>query len=238
MTKLLISDITRMRRGFCVIGLEHKGYVLRSIRPLPPTGNAWRRFPYKRGDVLQFLLSALPTAVPHVEDSASTGIMGKTSQLPEGDLVGYLRRAEVAENARGLFACHVHENVRGSGIFVEPNLASRSICGCEVQNIRFQLFPEAIRATLLLPSGETLRDLPVVDRDWVGFIRRVSRKIAGANRLQRANRFLNGRMMERLFTDTNQFARIGLTRLHNNRHWLMLDSLFPSPQITWLDGLP
>ena len=238
MNKLLITDITCMGRGFCVIGLEQVGPAFRSIRPLPARGNAWRRFPYNRGDILHFLLSSLPTAAPHVEDRASTGALAKAGQLPEGDLVGFLRKAETAENISGLLQCTVRENVRGSGIYAEPNLASRSICGCGVQNIRFQVFPDAIRATLLLPSGETLRDLPVVDRDWTGFIRQILRKISGANRLQRANRFLNNLMMERMLNSPNQFARIGLTRLHNEKHWLMLDSLFPAPRVTWLDQLP
>ncbi len=235
MTKLLISDITLMGAGFCVIGLEDQAESLRSIRPLPPGGNAWSRFPYRRGDVLDFDLSFIPIARPHLEDRRSSGSLRKAGQVSEADLVGYLRKAEMAEDLQGLFHCGVRENVRGSGIYVEPEEVSRSICGCPVQNIRFQLLPDAVRATLLLPSGETLRDLPVVDRDWNEFIRRVLQETVGANQLHRTNRLLNGQAAERVLNAGNRLARIGLTRLFNDKHWLMLDSLFPLPEPGWIN---
>ncbi len=237
MRKLLISDITIMGRGYCVIGLEHREHWFRSVRPLPPRANSWARFPYRRGEILHFLLSLLPTEGPHKEDRPSTGVLGKAGQVSEKDLVGYLRRAEVAENLSDLFGCAVHENPRGSGIYVEPNQGARSICGFEMRNIRIQLFPDAVRATLLLPSGEPLRDLPVVDRDWIEFIGRLLQKTTGVNRLQRANHYLNVGVPEKVLNDPNRFVRIGLTRLHNKKHWLMLDSLFPLPQMTWLNEL-
>ena len=171
-----------MGSGFCVIGLEHAGTILRSIRPLPQRGNTWMVFPHKRGDILSFRLSTLPTEGPHKEDRPSTGVLGSTVHVSEAELVGYLRRAEVAENASSLFRCPVHENRRGSGVYVEPDSASRSICGCELHNIHLQVFPNVVRGTLLLPSGEALRDLPVVDRDWREFIGRASQKTTGANR--------------------------------------------------------
>jgi hypothetical protein len=34
-----------------------------------------------------------------------------------------------------------------------------------------------------------------------------------------------------------RFARIGLARPNSGRCWLMLDSLFPQPQESWLGGL-
>ncbi len=226
-----------MGPGFCVIGLERQGQSFCSVRPLPPWGNAWLVFPYQRGDILQFLFSSIPTVSPHVEDHPSSGVLGKAGQVSEADLVGYLHKAETSENLRGLFKCVINENTKGSGVYVEPDTALRSICGCKVLNVRFQLFPEAVRVTLLLPSGEILRDLSVVDRDWNEYIARVLQKITGANRLDRANRFLNLVMAEYLLNDANPFARIGLTRLHNEKHWLMLDSLFPLPRIAWFDQL-
>ena len=235
MKKLLISEITRMGPGFCVIGLEHEGQAFRSLRPLPPRVNAWRTFPHKRGDILQFYLSTIPNSSPHVEDRFSTGVLGKASEVSEGDLVNYLRQAERAEELKYLFQCPVRENPGGSGMYVEPNSGSRSICGCDLQNIRFRVFPRAVRATLLLLSGETLRDLPLVDRDWNEFIERALQQAPGANRLQRLHRFLNETLATRVLADPKRFARIGLSRLHNKKHWLMLDSLFPLPQPAWLD---
>ena len=238
MTELLISEITLMGSGFCVIGLDRKGQSCCSVRPLPPRGNAWQRFPFIRGDRLCFRLSFIPAATPHVEDRVSTGILGKAGHVPEGDLVAHLRQAELTENLGSLFNCTVHENPWGSGVYVEPNAASRSICGCNVQNVRFQVFPDAVRATVLLPSGEALRDLPLVDRDWNEFIRRVFQETTGANRLQRINRFFNGVIAERVLNNSNRFARIGLSRKHYEKHWLMLDSLFPLPQQNWLHQHP
>ncbi|MBI1750794.1 MAG: hypothetical protein HYR59_09025, partial [Acidobacteria bacterium] len=82
-----------------------------------------------------------------------------------------------------------------------------------------------------------LRDFPLVDRDWKNFIDQTFEKTVGANRLQRVQRFLNSKIAEILLNITDPFARIGLTRIHNERHWLMLDSLFPLPQTTWLNDL-
>jgi len=238
MAKLLITDITIMGPAFCVIGLEHTERSFHSIRPLPPRGNGWAHFPHGRGDVLSFLLSAWPAARPHTEDRPSTGILAREATVAETELVSYLRKAEISENLSGLFQCAVHENRHGTGIYVEPDAAARSICGCEIQNIRFQLFQDANRATISLCSGESLAGLPLVDRDWNAFIELAMRRMQGANRLLRVNRFLNKVLAEKVLNDSLRFARIGLTRLHNEKHWLMLDSLFPLPQKAWLDDLP
>lgn len=227
-----------MGSGFCVIGLDRKSQSCCSIRPLPPRGNAWQPFPFIRGDILCFRLSFIPPATPHVEDRVSTGILRKAGHVAEGELVAHLRQAELAENLGRLFNCSVHENPGGSGVYVEPNAASRSICGCDVPNVRFQVFPDAVRVTVLLPSGEALRDLPLVDRDWNEFICRVVQETTGANRLQRINRFFNGVIAERVLNNSNRFVRIGLSRKHNEKHWLMLDSLFPLPQQNWLNQRP
>jgi len=239
MTELLISEITCMGPGFCVIGLEHTGQSCRSIRPLPPVGHAWQAFPFRRGDRLRFSLSHIPVGAPHVEDRVLARILEKTGSVGEGDLVAHLRRAEVAENLSGLFHCAVHENPRGSGIYVEPNAADRSVCGCELQNVKFQVIPpKTVRAALLLPSGEPLRNLPLVDRDWNESIRRIFHETAGANQLHRINRFLNGFIAEKLLNDSNRFARIGLSRPFKGTHWLMLDSLFPLPWPSLFDRRP
>lgn len=237
MTMLLITDITIMGTAFCVIGLEHVDCAFRSIRPLPPRGNGWAHFPYSRGEILRFALSTLPTEGPHTEDRPSTGVLARETVVAETELVSYLRKAEVSDNLCGLFRCVVHENRHGNGVFVEPKTSERSICGCEIQNIRFQLFMDANRATILMPSGESLAGLPLVDRDWNAFIELAMREITGANRLQRVNRYLNNLLVERVLSDPRRFARIGLTRLHNEKHWLMLDSLFPLPQAAWLESL-
>jgi len=51
------------------------------------------------------------------------------------------------------------------------------------------------------------------------------------------NHFLNVAVAEKLLNEPNRMARVGLTRLHQEKHWLMLDSLFPLPQMTWLNEL-
>ncbi len=58
----------------------------------------------------------------------------------------------------------------GSGLFAIPLDPRRSICGTETKNLRLEPCANELRATLALSSGEVLRDLPVVDRDWRDFI--------------------------------------------------------------------
>ena len=68
MTKLLITEITRMGPAFCVIGLQREKDRIQSVRPVSPTANSWLHFPYHRGDVLECDLSPFPGAKPHIED--------------------------------------------------------------------------------------------------------------------------------------------------------------------------
>lgn len=238
LTELILSDITRMGHGFCVIGLERSENGYRSVRPLPPFTDSWPApFPFHRGDVIQFDLYPVPVARPHMEDRRSQGPPRVLRRVSENELVAFLRQAECSAILDGLFGCGVQENVRGSGIYVLPGQGQRSICGCELNNVRFEVFPEEVRAMLLLPSGVVLRDFPLVDRDWRNFIDRTFEETAGANRRQRVQRFLNSKIAEILLNSTDPFARIGLTRIHNERHWLMLDTLLPLPQTTWLNDL-
>ncbi len=238
MTELILSDITRMGQGFCVIGLERIENGFRSVRPLLPFADSWpASFPFHRGDIIQFDLYPVPVTRPHIEDRRSRGQPKILRRVSENELVAFLRQAEYSADLNGLFSCGVQENTRGSGIFVLPGQGQRSICGCEVNNVRFEVFPDEVRAMILLPSGVVLRDFPLVDRDWRNFIDQIFEKMVGANRLQRVQRFLNSKIAQILLSTTDLFARIGLTRIHNDRHWLMLDTLIPLPQTTWLNDL-
>ncbi len=234
MTKLLISEITIMRPGFCVIGLEHRGESFRSIRPLPRRGAAWRQFPYRRGEILQFELLELPGARPHVEDRASNGVQAQTGQVGEEDVVKYLRRAEVAENQEGLFGCRVRAHPKSGHHYARPREASRSVCGCRPQSVRLEMVGRVLRSSLVFPSGEALRDLPVVDRDWRDFVSGATESGRGANRYQRLQKFFNLQFPQKLMECPHHFARLGLTRPLRGRCWLMLDTLFPLPQSDWL----
>ncbi len=234
MTKLLISEITIMHPGFCVIGIEHRGESFRSIRPLPRRGAAWRQFPYGRGEILQFELLELPGARPHVEDRASNGVQAQTGQVGEEGVVKYLRRAEVAENQEGLFGCRVRAHPKSGHHYVRPREANRSVCGCQPQTVRLEMVGDVLRGSLVLPSGEALRDLPVVDRDWRDFVTAATESERGANRYQRLQRFFNLQFQRRLMECPHRFARLGLPRPRGARCWVMLDTLFPLPQSDWL----
>src|SRR6266478_3625556 len=120
LTKLLITEITRMGPAFCVIGLQRENEKIHSIRPVPSSANGWMHFPHQRGDILEFSLTPFPGAKPHIEDRVSTRAFQKSSALTEAEIVPFLRRAICANDRR---------------------------------------------SSLVLPSGEVLRDLPAVDHD-------------------------------------------------------------------------
>ncbi len=237
MTRLLISEITHMGAGFCVIGVERQGEMFRSIRPLPPRGAAWLPFPHKRGDIVEFPLQTTVVALPHIEDRKCSGVPAKRAEVSESELVGYLRRAEVAEDLPHLFGCGMRPSAQGgSAVWAHPSEARRSICGLSFDKLRFRLYPESVRAALSCASGESLRSLPLVDRDWREFLRQASGQLSGANRGQRMEKFLNGPLLDRLLDSPDRFARIGITRADENGCcWLMLDSLFPGPRPEWLE---
>lgn len=238
MTELILSEITRMQAGHCVIGLEKAGDRYRSIRPFPRVGHAWPKvFPHQRGDRLQFFLSEVFPTKPHLEDRPSTGLRGNPGRLPEAELVQCLRKAEQADRLNDLFGCPVTlRRFRGNAC-VEPGQGTRSICGCDFLNLQLRLVGTEARAKLILPSGETLHDLPLVDRDWNEFIEGARGGMTGANQAQRLNRFLASRVPAILSSDPKRFARIGLSRPYEGGCWLMLDSLFPLPQQAWLEHL-
>ena len=92
MTKLLITEITRMGPAFCVIGLQRESEKIQSIRPVPAYGNSWMHFPHQRGDILEFSLTPFPGVRPHIEDRVSTRSFQKSTSVAETEIVPYLRR--------------------------------------------------------------------------------------------------------------------------------------------------
>ncbi|MHB8500083.1 MAG: hypothetical protein ACYDCG_14495 [Candidatus Acidiferrales bacterium] len=235
MTKLLITEITRMGPAFCVIGLQREKEKIRSVRPVSATANSWLHFPFHRGDVLQCDLAPFSGAKPHIEDRVSTRGFQKDSAVPEPEVVTYLRKAEFAGSLPELFRCVLHENRNGSGLFAMPLEPKRSICGTETRNLRLELRANELRATLVLSSGEVLRDLPVVDRDWRDFIDAARAEDRGANRVARLEQFLNSQFHYKILSCPYHFIRLGLTRPYHDLCWLMLDTLFPLPKQEWLE---
>ena len=161
------------------------------MRPVTATANSWLHFPYQRGDVLKCDLAPLPGAKPHLEDRMSTRGFQKDSTIAEGEVVTYLRRAELAGSLSELFACALHPSKSGSSLYAYPREAQRSVCGTQTRNLRLEIYGNEVRATLALDSGEVLRDLPMVDRDWRDFLEAALVPARGANRLARLQHFLN-----------------------------------------------
>jgi hypothetical protein len=237
MIELLISEITRMDSGSCVLGLEAFKPGFRSIRPIPWPSPAWLNFPYRRADRVSFDLSILPVTQPHVEDRL-TASHRKLGSVTENQLVGCLKQAEVANSIKDLFGCQLHPSpLGGDAVYADPDEASRSICGCEVGGIgfSFRFYPPKIRASLALASKETLQSLPVVDRELIDFVeQRVGSLGSGTDMRSRLERFFNSVYKSRIMSSSIKFARIGLARPdRDGLCWLMLDSLFPLPQREW-----
>lgn len=224
-----------MGPAFCVIGLQRDNQKIQSIRPVTSSANGWMYFPHNRGDILQFSLASLSGTSPHVEDRLSTQDFKKSSSVVDHEVVGYLQKAECSDSLSGLFDCRIQENRRGSGSYALPAEARRSICGCRTQNLRLELCGNELRATLVLSSGELVRDLPVVDRDWLDFTDAALDADRGANRAARFERFLNSQFHYKIMSCPHHFARIGLTRPYRDVCWLMLDTLFPLPKADWLE---
>jgi hypothetical protein len=237
MSELILSEITRMKPGLCLIGLAPDGGGFRSVRPLPPRGHSWPLpFEYHRRDRLRFaFLSKEDASRPHVEDQPTAGIVERTGWVSESDLREHLLRAEMARDIRQLFRCRVMTKKRGA--FAIGKLACRSICGVGAKRVRLEWRLKEIRASVLFPSGETLPDLPVVDHSWHSFAEAVLRRLSGPDRIQRLNEYFASRMAEEERGGRSHLLRIGLTRPRPNACWLMVDTLFPLPRRAWLEDL-
>ncbi len=245
MTELILSDITVMGQGYCVIGIERvSAGVFRSVRPMPPRGYAWPDpFRYTRGDLILAHLTPRSDAIPpHMEDHLSAGLRKGHTTLDEGQLVSALKQAEVAASLEDLFGCNVASQSSRGNRWIPSGQGSRSICGCEVKNIWFRVFEDpgrlTLRVRLALRSGERLESLPVVDREWTAFLPRVMRHFKDGHAGFQAEKLLNGLGRREMMNSPNLFARVGLARgMQDQKCWLMLDSLFPQPKDSWLDLL-
>lgn len=245
MLELILSDITVMGQGYCIIGLERLSPdSYRSVRPMPLQAFAWREpFPYRRGDCV--CIDPVPTVAPrpHVEDQQSRGLTRTGRSLGEAELVECLRKAEVSPDLEHLFGCPPQRSTQGgTAVWVKPAEARRSICGCEYDNVGFRLYPESdgfsLRAGILLRSSERLNSVPVVDREWRRFVGQLTQRIQRHDPLPLAQRFLNWSIRTKLLAAPQRFARIGLPRPKTGQQcWLMLDSLFPQPENSWLELL-
>lgn len=243
MPELLISEITRMADGNCVIGLARRSSGFYSLRPMPRVGFAWHPFPYRRADRVNFELSLIPLAAPHLEDRHA-GSHSRLGAGTETELVDCLKQAEVATSIQGLFGCNVNPSPHGGpAVYVKPAEGKRSIAGCTLENINFSFgfYPQRnIRVTLRLEAGDRLDSLPLVDHDWLRFADHLWEQSQGtANVQQRLQTFFNRTIREHILSSPAPFARIGLTRPdEGSLCWLMLDSVFPLPKKKWAEEFP
>ncbi|GEM_PF-693510 len=245
MPEIIISDITMMSPGYCIIGLEPDGRdSFRSVRPMPFDRYAWLDpFMFNRGDCVRCQFAPAVLRAPHFEDRQARSLQRTGSILNEGDLIRRLETAEVSINLEGLFGCSLEsDNPRGN-FWIDPSKGQRSICGCPYHNIRFRVFQDPkglrLRAELVLASDERLRSLPVVDRAWGQFLAQLV-KLCAEDKITFSSKtmnFLNRQVTEKLRKSPNRFARIGLARAREGKCWLMLDSLFPQPTGDWLKTL-
>jgi len=244
MAEVILSDITMMRDGYCVIALEQIAPdAFRSVRPSPLWGFAWRSpFPHRRGDHVECDLRPRTGAhAPHVEDLQPGDLKPTGRKTAERDLIRCLRQAEFAENLHDLFGADLH-TAGGGNAWMMASEAKRSICACRYKNIWFQLFHNAaglrLRAKLGLYSGDTLRSLPVVDVEWQRFIDAAFPKGVRAGEIQAVTNTFNRALYPHLRNAMRAYARIGLAREDEaGKCWLMLDSLFPQPQPGCLDRI-
>jgi len=231
--ELLISEITRMGQGFCVIGLERASSGFSSVRPVPWGGGAWIQFPFERANKLTYDFDPMPVTGPHFEDQRAAHPR-KLGAVPETELVQSLKQAEVATSVTSLFGCCPRPS--STGMYVNPGDAKRSVCGCEINAIHFNFYADRIRVSLALTTGDTLVDLPLVDRDWCEFADALKDKIGDQPRIPaRMQDCFDSIVEKQIASSPLRFARIGLTRIMHQGHcWLMLDSLFPLPKTAWL----
>ena len=245
MRELILSDITEMGTGQCVVGIERIGAnSFRSVRPMPPVGFAWPLALHcRRGSFVRFEPAATAAKPPHIEDQNTHGLTSGGESLVEDELVDLLQHAETAENAEGLFGCGLHRDQLGGNAWVPPDSAARSICGCGYANMRFRIHvdPDKVRlmAMLALTSGEVLHSLPVVDWTWRQFLAELAQRFPQSSGRKELDRLFNQSIRLRVVEGPTHFARIGLPRprIDEGKCWLMLDSLFPQPDARWLDGI-
>ncbi len=102
--ELLISDITEMGPGYCVLGIEPApGGRWRTVRPMPQSAYAWREFPHRRGDYIRVELTPRQTDPPHLEGHVTSRLVATNRAATEEELVACLRQAELAASLIGLF---------------------------------------------------------------------------------------------------------------------------------------
>jgi len=94
-------------------------------------------------------------------------------------------------------------------------------------------------AMLALTSGEVLHSLPIVDWTWRQFLVELIKCFPKRPARNELEAFFNRSVRARVMESPTHFVRIGLPRPNKDKDkcWLMLDSLFPQPDVTWLGGL-
>lgn len=244
MRELILTDVTEMGSGQCVVGIERMGNVFQSVRPLPPAGYAWPLAEHcRRGCFVQFEPAPTPARPPHIEDQGTHGLVLGTESLAEDELVDLLQHAETSETAEGLFGCGLAIDQLGGNAWVPPQSATRSICGCAYTNMRFRVFIDSDRirlmAMLVIPSGEVLHSLPIVDWEWRQWLVELVKRSPKKPTRPELDAFFNRSIRPRMIESPAHFVRIGLPRprLDESKCWLMLDTLFPQPDPAWLDEL-
>lgn len=245
MRELILSDITEMGLGLCVVGIERIGKnSFRSVRPIPPTGYAWPLpFHCKRGSFVRFEPAATSAIPPHIEDQNTHGLTPRGESLVEDELVDLLQHAETSENSEGFFECELRTDKPGGNAWVPPDSARRSICGCWHTNMRFRVFVDPGRVKLVvrlaLTSGEVLHSLPIVDWAWRQFLGELISRLSKPPARNELEALFNGSIRARVMGSPTRWVRIGLPRpkQNENKCWLMLDSFFPQPDVAWLGGL-
>jgi hypothetical protein len=245
MRELILSDITEMGSGLCVIGIEQVGKnEFHSVRPMPPMGYAWPlQFDCQRGSFVRFEPSTTSATRPHVEDQNTHGLTTGRNSLDQDELVDLLQHAEISESLEGLFGYGLSSDQLGGNAWVPSDLASRSICGCNYANMRFRVYIDAGKVKLVamvaLASGEVLHSLPVVDRAWRRFVAELVHRLPKIPPRNQLDAIFNRTIRPRVMDEPVHFVRIGLPRpkQENDKCWLMLDSLFPQPDPKWLDEL-
>ncbi len=245
MRELILSDITEMGSGLCVVGIEQVGKnEFHSVRPIPPMGYAWPLpFDFQRGSFVRFEPSVTSTTGPHVEDQNTHGLTAGRNSLDQDELVDLLQHAEISESVEGLFGYGLSSDQLGGNAWVPPASASRSICGCNYGNMRFRVYTDAAKVKLVamvaLDSGEVLHSLPIVDWAWRQFVVELTRRFPRHPPRRELNALFNGSIRARVMDSPVHFVRLGLPRSNrdDSKCWLMLDSLFPQPEVAWLDAL-